>query len=89
MQKVLSSLQGDERQALAESLELFFRQYAKMVAFECSRATRLELKEGLQGCEKPLQRCALEFLKRQKDIDFILVGMRKPSYIAEVMEINL
>jgi len=56
-----------------------------MVAFECTKMTKVQLKEKLQGCDKPLQECALDFLQAQENIDYILVGMRKPSYVMQIM----
>jgi hypothetical protein len=47
--------------------------------------TKVQLKEKIEGCEKPLQECALDFLQSQESIDYILVGMRKPSYVMQVM----
>jgi len=70
---------------LAEALDLFLQEYAKMVAFECTKMTKVQLKEKLTGCDKSLQECALEFLQAQENIDYILVGMRKPSYVMQVM----
>jgi aryl-alcohol dehydrogenase-like predicted oxidoreductase len=46
------------------------------------------LKDVLSECKKRLQECALEFLMQQDSIDFILVGMRKPSYVQEVMALE-
>ena len=59
-----------------------------MVAYECSKSTRLQLKEELAGCNRPLQECALNFLRERESIDYILVGMRKPSYVADVMALS-
>ena len=70
---------------LAESLDLFLQEYAKMVAFECTKMTKVQLKEELKGCSKRLQDCALDFLQAQPSIDYILIGMRKPSYVMQVM----
>jgi len=70
---------------LAEALDLFLQEYAKMVAFECTRMTKVQLKEKLKTCNKRLQECALDFLQAQTCIDYILIGMRKPSYVMQVM----
>ncbi|MEA3372051.1 MAG: aldo/keto reductase [Campylobacterota bacterium] len=82
----LTPLDDEAKQVLADSLELFFQEYAKMVAYECSKVTRSALSEELEGCEKPLQTCALEFLQ-QSDIDYILIGMRQPKYVNEVLSL--
>lgn len=89
LRKAIAVLGDDEAMALAESLELFLAEYMKMVAFECAKSTRVQLKEELQSCEESLQKCALNFLCREDDIDYVLVGMRKPSYVADVMSIPL
>ena len=74
---------------LAESLDLFLQEYARMVAFECTKMTKVQLKEKLDGCEEALQVCALRFLEKETSIDTILVGMRKPSYVMDVLGIKI
>lgn len=88
LQKALSELDASVVELLAEALDLFLQEYARMVAFECTKMTKVQLKEKLKGCEKPLQACALDFLKAQKEIDYILVGMRKPRYVMDVLGQN-
>lgn len=85
LQKALQEVNPAVVELLAESLDLFLQEYAKMVAFECTKMTKVQLKEKLSGCDKPLQECALDFLQAQDCIDYILVGMRKPSYVMQVM----
>ncbi len=85
LKSVLESLDPAVVELLAESLDLFLQEYARMVAFECTKMTRVQLKEKLEGCDKSLQECALKFLQNQKDIDYILVGMRKPSYVMNIL----
>jgi aryl-alcohol dehydrogenase-like predicted oxidoreductase len=84
LRKVFKGLPEAARPAVAESLEQFFGQYAKMVAHECARKTRTELADELAGCSKPMQECALEYLLGLETVDYVLVGMRKPSYVAEL-----
>jgi aryl-alcohol dehydrogenase-like predicted oxidoreductase len=69
-------------------IDMFLQEYRKMVAFECSKSTRIVLKDLIKESEKTLQEIALEFLLSCEDIDYILVGMRKPSYVHEVMNIK-
>lgn len=88
LQKALGELDASVVELLAEALDLFLQEYARMVAFECTKMTKVQLKEKLEGCEKPLQECALDFLKAQKEIDYILVGMRKPRYVMDVLGQN-
>ena len=87
LQNGLRELDPGAVELLAESLDLFLQEYAKMVAFECTKMTKVQLKEKLAGCDKPLQECALEFLFAEENIDYILVGMRKPSYVMQVMSL--
>ena len=85
LQKALQEIDASVVDLLAESLDLFLQEYAKMVAFECTKMTKVQLKEKIEGCDKSLQECALDFLQNQKSIDYILIGMRKPSYVMQVM----
>ena len=83
MRSVVKSLPEASRAMVAESLEQFFVQYAKMVAHECSLKTRRELAEELQGCMKPMQECAVDYLTGLDSVDYVLAGMRKQAYVAE------
>jgi hypothetical protein len=85
LQKALQEMDPAVVDLLAESLDLFLQEYARMVAFECTKMTKVQLKEKIEGCDKTLQECALDFLQAQESIDYILVGMRKPSYVMQVM----
>lgn len=80
---VLSALAEDERTALAQQLMLFLDAYGETVAHECSLKTRETLAARLEGCTRPLQECALAFLLSQETIDVVLVGMRRPRYVAQ------
>ncbi len=84
-QKTLETLDASVVELLAESLDLFLQEYARMVAFECTKMTKVQLKEKLTECERSLQACALEFLMQQESINYILVGMRKPSYVMDIL----
>ncbi|MDQ7067593.1 MAG: hypothetical protein Q9M40_06300 [Sulfurimonas sp.] len=59
-----------------------------MVAYECSKTTRLEVKEYLLDCDSKLQECALKFLLKNENIDYVLVGMRKSSYVHDIMALK-
>ena len=72
-------------ETLLNYIDMFLNEYRKMVAYECSKNTRAQLKDELFSCEKKLQECALEFLQERECIDYILIGMRKPLYVAEIM----
>ncbi len=73
---------------LLNYIDMFLTEYRKMVAYECSKNTRVQLKEELSSCKLSLQECAINFLKEREAIDYILVGMRKPLYVAQIVEMN-
>ena len=84
----LQKIDEENRVALLNSVDIFFIEYRKMVAHECAKKTRISLEEYFSECELPLQECALKFLQDTKSIDYILVGMRKPSYVHEILALN-
>ncbi|WP_434637463.1 aldo/keto reductase [Sulfurimonas sp. NW7] len=88
IREALKNLEPDSLDELLRFVDLFLQEYRTMVAYECSKRVRSELKEEFQGCHKKIQVCALEFLYKQDVIDYILVGMRKPSYVQEVMALK-
>jgi len=87
LQKALATIDATAAEILAEALDIYLQEYAKMIAYECSKLTRTQIKEKLQGCEKPLQECTFDFLNAQEDIDVILVGMRKPAYVLQTVSL--
>ena len=84
----LEKLNREHLDDLLYFIERFLQEYRIMVAYECSKRVRVELKEEFQGCYKKLQECALEFLCKQDTIDYILIGMKKPSYVQEIMDMR-
>jgi len=88
IRKTLEVVDEQNRVTMFNFIELFLIEYRKMVAYECSKSTRVMLKEQLESCEKPLQECAIRFLKDRESIDYILVGMRKPSYVHEILSLK-
>lgn len=88
IREALKNLDPDSLGELLRFVDLFLIEYRKMVAFECSKRLKSELKEEFNGCHKKVQECALEFLCKQDVIDYILVGMRKPSYVQEIMDMS-
>ena len=75
-------------ETMLKYIDMFFIEYRKMVSYECSKNTRVELKELFKECESSLQECALRFLMQRESIDYILVGMRKPSYVQEIIALK-
>jgi len=87
IRKSLETLDEESVATLFNSIDLFLQEYRKMVLFECSKSTRVALKEKIAKCHSSLQECALKFLMQRESIDFILVGMRKPLYVHEILAI--
>ena len=85
IQKTLEKIDEQYLETMLHYIDMFLTEYRKMVAYECSKSTRVQLKEELEGCSRPLQECALSFLKECESVDYVLIGMRKPSYVADVM----
>lgn len=85
MKNVLETIDEQNRETMLNFIDLFFAEYRKMVAHECSKNTKRQFKEIFAGCNRTLQECALDFLMQQQNIDYILVGMRKPSYVYEIL----
>jgi aryl-alcohol dehydrogenase-like predicted oxidoreductase len=87
IQKVLQSMDKDNAQTMLNFIDLFFIEYQKMVAYECSKKTKIALKEVFKDCHDTMQECALKYLLNIDDIDYIAVGMRKPSYVDEIISL--
>jgi aryl-alcohol dehydrogenase-like predicted oxidoreductase len=81
----LESLDEENLETMLRYIDMFFVEYRKMVAYECSKKTKLTLSEEFSDCESKLQECALRFLLQRESIDYILVGMRKSSYVHETL----
>jgi len=88
IRKTLENLDEESLEALLALIDIFFQEYRKMVAYECGQRTKKELQSDFEGCETTLQECAIAFLQAQQSVDYILVGMRKPSYVHEILALN-
>ena len=88
IQKALQNIDKNALEDLLRYIELFLVEYRKTVAHECSLRLRTELKDVFKECDKKLQECALEFLLEQKDIDYIVVGMKRPTYVQEILTLR-
>lgn len=84
----LKSLDEESKELLVNSIDMFFTEYKKMVLHECAKNTRVSLKEFFKRDDLTLQEEALMFLMQDENIDYILVGMRKPSYVLEVLALK-
>jgi len=88
IKKSIETLDEENIETLFNYIDIFLQEYRKMVSFECAKKTKEQLKDILNGCKFSLQKCALEFLMKEESIDYILIGMRKESYLNEIMEIE-
>jgi len=84
----LESIDEENLDTMLKYIDMFLIEYRKMVAYECSKTTRVQLKDELEYCTSSLQECAIRFLNMRESIDFILIGMRKPSYVLDIMALN-
>lgn len=76
------------KETMLNFIDLFFIEYRKIVAYECSRNTRVKFKDIFEKSDLSMQEYALNFLKQRDSIDYILVGMRKPTYVHEVLALS-
>ncbi len=84
----LEAIDDKNRETMLNSIDLFFTEYRKMVLHECSKNTRDQLEEFFKACDSTMQECALRFLMNRESVDYIVVGMRKPSYVHEVLALS-
>jgi len=85
IQTSFEKLDEQNKQTLHHFIDLFLAEYRKMAAYECSKNTRTKLNDKFAECTSTLQECAIRFLLERESIDFVLVGMRKSSYVNEIM----
>lgn len=81
----LETLDEQSKESLFNFIDLFLQDYRTIVAYECSKNTKVKFKELLNECHSTLQECSLRFLMQSNCIDYILVGMRKPKYVHEIL----
>ena len=89
VRKFLEPLDDENKATLVDIIDMFLQEYGKIVAFECSRNTRVQLKDEFSKCGTSLQSCALKFLLDNENIDYVLIGARKPAYVADIVAIGL
>ncbi|NCO00770.1 MAG: aldo/keto reductase [Epsilonproteobacteria bacterium] len=85
MRNSLNSVSEENREVFFNFIELFLQEYRKMVAYECSKSTKIKFKDLFNECSGSMQECSLRFLMNTGSIDYILVGMRKESYVHEIL----
>jgi len=88
IKNTLQKLEPQSQEALLQAIELFLQEYKKMVSYECAKHTKTALKEELKNSKGSMQEYALEFLLAKESIDYVLVGMRKSSYVYEMLEVE-
>jgi len=88
IKKSLEPIDKENVETIFTFIDMFLQEYRKMVLFECSKNTRDKLEKFFKECEISLQECALRYLMDEESIDYILVGMRKSSYVSEVMALQ-
>lgn len=88
IRKSLEVVDEQNRETMLNFIDLFLQEYKMMVSYECSKSTRVQLKDFFKECDSSMQECALKFLMQNDEIDYILVGMRKPSYVHEILSIE-
>ncbi|MEK6658360.1 MAG: aldo/keto reductase [Campylobacterota bacterium] len=88
IKKSLEAVDEENIETVLNLIDLYLQEYKKSVSFECSIKTREELKEFFNKCSVSMQECAIRFLMQKDDIDYILVGMRKPAYVHQILSLG-
>ena len=83
----LEVIDEENRDTILNFIDMFLIEYRKMVAYECSKNTKIALKDIFKDCKTSMQECALRFLMQRQSIDYIIVGMRKPRYVNEIVSL--
>jgi len=86
--KTLKVVDEKNRETMLNFIDLYLQEYRKMVLYECSKSTKVKLNSHFDNCNLKMQECALKFLTSRNNIDYVLVGMRKPSYVYEILSID-
>ena len=87
IKKTLEAVDKESINELLNIIDLYLQEYKSMVSYECSKTTREELKEFFKECNSSMQECAINFLMQRESIDYILVGMRKPTYVHQILSL--
>lgn len=87
IKKTLEAVDEKNTQAMLNFIDLYLAEYRKMVAYECSRKTKIELREFFNDCSLSMQECVIRFLMQSQNVDYILIGMRKPSYVHQILSL--
>ena len=85
--KALQNIDQHNADIIIELLDQYTKAYKTMVLYECTLKTKMEFKDILPHKNKTLQYNALKYLYENKNIDTILVGMRKVKYVEDIISI--
>ncbi|WP_353661483.1 aldo/keto reductase [Hydrogenimonas sp. SS33] len=87
IQGILSRLpDASAKEAVIPLLNPFLRNYLQEVRHLCSQKTLSYLRaKGFKEAARPLQHYALRWLLSRPEIDRVLVGMRTPAYVEELL----
>lgn len=88
MRKTLEVIDENNRDAMLNFIDMYLQEYKKMVAYECSRKTRVALNDFFRECSSTMQECAVRYLMQRESIDYIIVGMRKPAYVHQILSLR-
>ncbi|MDA7816922.1 aldo/keto reductase [Sulfurimonas sp.] len=88
MKKTLEVVDEKNSETMLNFIDLYLQEYRQMVLYECSKKTKDEIKDYLIDCPLTMQECALRFLIQRENIDYILVGMRKPTYVHQILSLK-
>ena len=89
IKNTIENISEEVLETLLRYIDDFLVAYREMVAYECAKLTKIALKDLFSSCDEKMQICALKFLLEHKDIDYILVGMRKPTYVHEILALKV
>jgi len=88
IKKNLEVIADIDKENIINYIDLFLKEYREMVLYECSKNTKVALKEFLNDNYDSLQKSAIKYLLEKDEIDYILIGMRRESYVYEVMPLK-
>ena len=88
IKKSLELVSEDNQENMFNFIDMYLKEYREMVLNECSKNTRNKLKQFFVDEKSSMQKIALKYLLSLNSIDYVLVGMRKPSYVYEIMSLK-
>ncbi|ABB43610.1 oxidoreductase-like protein protein [Sulfurimonas denitrificans DSM 1251] len=89
IKKSLERFESEEVEDIINTIRLYLVEYRKMVEYECSVRTRDELKQFFKESHLLMQEIAIKFLMKCENVDYVIVGMRKPLYVYEILSLRV